>query len=88
MKNSEIVGLQQVELDEIKEKIEELFEKKEIVHINLNEKKQIMENVPAIITGVYPRFVCFETNYRGYNQTFTIQFSDFAINKASINELN
>lgn len=77
-------------VDEIKRKIQVLYETHSIIHINVNIKKPrvCIVNEPVIITGVYQHIFRIEERTGGAPKCHTLQYSDILTNKIAIVELS
>ncbi len=71
----------------LRDKILELFNKSDIIHVDLSVKRKKLSNVEAKIVGVYDRFLCVTSVINHYTESFTITFIDILTNKIIIKEL-
>ena len=75
-------------IEEIKNKLEELFKKNKIIHVSIIEGRKKVKSASTKITGVYPNFICVESKVNKYMESFTISYRDIMIKKCIIDELN
>ena len=72
---------------EIKNKLIELNEKSNIIHVDINAKRKSVTNAKSTIVGIYDNFVCVKSNINNYTEDFTISYVDLLIRKIVIREL-
>lgn len=72
----------------LKDKLKVLFEKTDIIHIDIFTKRKKQSNVVSKIEGVYDRFLCVSSLINSYTEDFTISYIDILTNKIIIQELN
>ena len=84
MNNSNPIGKK--DINTIRSEIENLYNTKKEVYIDINNKRRRMKNVKVIITGVYNCFFTVESNVNGYNESFTISYVDIMIGQYEIKE--
>ncbi len=71
----------------LKDKLIEIFNKNEIIHVDLSVKRKKLNNVEAKIVGIYDRFLCVTSIINHYEENFTITFIDVLTKKIIIKEL-
>ena len=74
-------------IEEIKIKLEELFKKNKIIHVSIIESRKKVKSAPSKITGIYPNFICVESEVNRYMENFSIPYRDIMIKKIVIDEL-
>lgn len=79
--------IENLDINIIKNKIEKLFNNKEIIHVSVNMKRKNVKNVEAIILGVYNNFFTVRSKINFYEEDFTISYIDLLIKNISIKEL-
>ena len=73
--------------EELLKKLKELYDKKEKIHIYINNGRQKVDNLESIITGIYKYFVCFDSFVNNYKESFSVKTVDIQIGKVIIPEL-
>ena len=71
----------------LKEKLIEIYNKSEIIHVDLSMKRKRLNNIEAKIVGIYDRFLCITSVINNYEENFTITFIDLLKYKIKIKEL-
>jgi hypothetical protein len=71
----------------LKEKLIEIYNKSEIIHVDLSMKRKRLNNIEAKIVGIYDRFLCITSVINNYEENFTITFIDLLTYKVKIKEL-
>lgn len=71
----------------LKEKLIEIYNKSEIIHVDLSMKRKRLNNIEAKIVGIYDRFLCVTSVINNYEENFTITFIDLLTYKVKIKEL-
>lgn len=71
----------------LKEKLIEIYNKSEIIHVDLSMKRKKLNNIEAKIIGIYDRFLCITSVINNYEENFTITFIDLLTYKVKIKEL-
>ena len=71
----------------LKEKLIEIYNKSEIIHVDLSMKRKRLNNIEAKIVGIYDRFLCITSVINNYEENFTITFIDLLTYKVKIREL-
>lgn len=71
----------------LKEKLIEIYNKSEIIHVDLSMKRKKLNNIEAKIVGIYDRFLCVTSVINNYEENFTITFIDLLTYKVKIKEL-
>ena len=72
---------------ELKNKLEQLYSKTHIIHVDLSAKRRRFNNITATIDGIYDRFLCISSMVNKYNESFTITYIDILTNVVKIFEL-
>ena len=74
----------------IKDGIKMLYETAPAVHISVNmtRPRLVIEDSPAVITGVYPNIFRIEERGSGYPRSHSLQYTDVLIGHIRISELN
>lgn len=77
-------------LDYIKKQIEQLYEVNPNIHISVKllRPKVIMENSPAVITGVYKNIFQIEEKSADRTSRYTFQYNDVLIVRVTVSELD
>ena len=73
---------------ELKDKLEKLNAKSNVIHVDLSAKRRRFNNIQATINGIYDRFLCISSFVNKYNESFTITFIDILTNVVKIIELD
>jgi uncharacterized protein Veg len=74
-------------IDSVRDKINELYAKKNDIHVNLVVNRKKIKGVAATITGVYNNFFCVKSLVNKYLEDFTINYIDIITKKIIIDEL-
>lgn len=74
-------------LEEIKNKINELFIEGKLIHVSLKKGRKKVESAAATITEVYPEFFNVRSKVNNYIATFSINYRDIYIKQIMITEL-
>ena len=74
-------------IDSVRDKINELYAKKNDIHVNLVANRKKIKGVAATITGVYNNFFCVKSLVNKYLEDFTINYIDIITKKIIIDEL-
>ncbi len=72
---------------DLKNKLEALYAKTNVIHVDLSAKRRRFNNIKATIDGIYDRFLCISSLVNKYNESFTITFIDILTNVVKIVEL-
>ena len=74
----------------IKDGLKLLYETAPAVHISVNmtRPRLVIEDSPAVITGVYPNIFRIEERSSGYPRSHSLQYTDVLIGHIRISELN
>ena len=72
---------------DLKNKLEALNAKSNVIHVDLSAKRRRINNIKATIDGIYDRFLCISSLVNKYNESFTITFIDILTNVVKIVEL-
>ena len=77
------------EIDLIKTKIKELYEKGEVVHVDVNSSrpKIHVNGAQALITGVYKNLFTLETVENDMKKIYSVQYADVLIGRVKIMEI-
>ncbi len=77
-------------VEQIREKIKELYESSPCVHISVNmtRPRLVINDSPAVIKGVYPNIFRIEEVSTGYPRSHSLQYTDVLIGHIKISELN
>ena len=76
------------DINYIKNKISELYNKKEDIHVTINLKRKRVSNAKSKITGVYKNFFTVKSQVSLYYEDFSINYVDILIKNVSIKELD
>lgn len=71
----------------LREKLENIKESKDIIHVDISIKRKNLSNVASRIEGIYDRFMCVSSMVNSYREDFTISYIDILTNKIKIKEL-
>ncbi len=76
-------------VEQVKKQIENLYKKNPDIHISISisRPRVVLENAPAVITGVYPNFFRIEEKNSGFLRSHTVRYADLATNALRITEL-
>lgn len=76
-------------LESIQQQIRRLCQTDSQIHltVKMSRPKLIVNNVPAIIKGVYRNLFCVEESTCGYPRTHSIQYTEVLIGQVVIAEL-
>ncbi len=80
--------IEKTSIDEIKERLENLYNTNPNISIDIMQKRKRMKGVKAILTGVYTNFITVESMVNRYKESFTISYIDIMIGNYKINELS
>lgn len=77
-------------VEAIRRAIERLFRTDPRIHISLTvpRPKTVIQNDPAVITGIYPHMFRIEEHSEGVARCHTIRYADVAIGQVTIAELS
>lgn len=78
------------DINELKEKINDLYQKKLTIHVDVHSKRPRtnVDNVPATITGAYKNLFTIEVFENGIINKYSVQYTDLFIGKVKIKELD
>ena len=76
-----------LDINIIKNKISDLYNKNEEIHVTVNVKRKRVNNAPAKIIGVYDKFFTVKSKVNLYVEEFSITYIDLLINNITIKEL-
>lgn len=83
------VGVTKLDIEAIKNKLIDIYNTSNLVHVSINSGRVKMIDVPSNITGIYNHFLCVTSKVKNYKEeSFTINFIDILIGKFKIKELN
>ena len=77
-------------LDIVRSRIQLLYEKHPDIHVNVTLKrphKVVMNNLPVVITGVYPHMFQVEYIEKGISRQFMHQYTDIITRDVEILEM-
>ncbi len=71
----------------IKKQLEELYNKNNIIHVDIFTKRKPIRNAISQIEGIYDRFMCVTSLVNTYKEEFTISYLDILTKRIVIKEL-
>lgn len=77
-------------LDVVRSRIQFLYEKHPNIHVNVTLKrphKVIVNNLPVVITGVYPHMFQIEYTENGISRQYIHQYTDIVTREVEILEM-
>ncbi len=79
--------LADLQLNQIKEKLEGIYKQSKLIHVSIHNRRNKVIEAPSKILGIYQRFLCVESKVNKYSEKFTINFTDIMIGNVTIKEL-